>query len=117
MKIGGNDELVGAGLVKARGDVIVATRKGIGKRTDLTEFPKQGRHGQGVIALKLETGDAVAVANTANVSDRVMLLSQKGNNKTVYVKSLPKLARPQKGQELIAIRGKDYLARLIILPA
>jgi DNA gyrase/topoisomerase IV subunit A len=52
-----------------------------------------------------------------NVSDRVMLVSQKGNNKTVFAKSLPKLGRAQKGRELIAIRGKDQVARLVLLEA
>jgi DNA gyrase subunit A len=115
MKLGSKDELVGAGLIKSRGDVALVTRQGIGKRTDLNEFPKQGRYGQGVIGLKLAAGDAIAAAATVNASDRVMLLSQKGNNKTVYVRSLPKLGRAQKGQELIAIRGKDRVAQLIIL--
>ncbi len=115
MKLGGNDEIVGAGLVKARGDVALVTRQGVGKRTDLSEFPKQGRYGQGVIAVKLATGDSVAAAATVNGGDRVMLLSQKGNNKTVFAKSLPKLGRAQKGQELIAIRGRDQMAQLITL--
>lgn len=115
MKLGGNDALVGAGLVKARGDVALVTRQGVGKRTELSEFPKQGRHGQGVMALKLAAGDSLAAAATVKGSDRVMLLSQKGNNKTVFARSLPKLGRAQKGQELIAIRGRDQVVRLITL--
>jgi DNA gyrase subunit A len=115
MKLGGNDLLVGAGLVKARGDVALVTRQGVGKRTELNEFPKQGRHGQGVMALKLAAGDSLAAAATVKGSDRVMLLSQKGNNKTVFARSLPKLGRTQKGQELIAIRGRDQAVRLITL--
>jgi DNA gyrase subunit A len=117
MKLGAKDELVGAGLVKPRGDVVLVTRQGVGKRTDLSEFPKQGRYGQGVIAFKLTAGDTLTAAATVNGSDRVMLLSQKGNNKTVFAKSLPKLGRAQKGQELIAIRGKDRLVQLIALVA
>ncbi|MCL4304119.1 MAG: DNA gyrase subunit A [Anaerolineae bacterium] len=117
MKLGGNDTLVGAGPVKARGDVALITRQGVGKRTELSEFPKQGRHGQGVIALKLTAGDSLAAAATVKGADRVMLLSQKGNNKTVFARSLPKLGRVQKGQELIAIRGKDQVIQLITLVA
>jgi DNA gyrase subunit A len=115
MKLAKGDEVAGAGLVKARGDVALVTRKGLGKRTDLSEFSKQARYGQGVIAHKLAAGDRVAAAATVNGSDRVMLLSQKGNNKTIFARSLPKLGRAQKGQELIAIRGKDQVARLITL--
>jgi DNA gyrase subunit A len=115
MKLAGGDVLVGGGLVKARGDVALVSRQGVGKRIELTEFPKQGRHGQGIVALKLAAGDMLAAAATVTGSDRVMLLSQKGNNKTVFARSLPRLSRAQNGQELIAIRGKDQVTRLIIL--
>ncbi len=117
LKLAAKDEVVGAGLVKPRGDLVVVAQTGVGKRTALSEFPKQGRYGQGVIAFKLADKETVAAAATVNVSDRVMLVSQKGNNKTVFAKSLPKLGRTQKGQELIAIRGRDQLARLVILTA
>jgi DNA gyrase subunit A len=117
MKLAGNDELVGAGAVKPKDDLVIVTRQGWGKRVDLTQFPKQGRYGQGVIALKLAVSDAVAAAATAHAADRVMLLTNKGNNKTVFAKSLPRLTRLHRGEELIAIRGRDYLARLVILPS
>jgi DNA gyrase subunit A len=117
MKLAARDEVIGAGLAKTRGDVVVVTRQGLGKRIDLSEFPVQGRYGQGVIALKLATvADFLAAAATVNGSDRVMLVSLKGNNKTVYAKSLPKLTRTQKAQEVMAIRGRDQLARLVVLP-
>jgi DNA gyrase subunit A len=117
MKLGDKDQLVGAGLVKSRGDLVIVTTQGFGKRTGLEEFPPQGRYGQGVIAIKPGTDSGpVAAAATVNVSDRVMLVTEKGNNKTVFVKSLPKAARTSLGKELIAVRGKDGLARLITLP-
>lgn len=115
MKLAAKDELVGAGPLKSRGDVVLVTRQGWGKRVALTEFPKQGRYGQGVIAVKLTAPDKVAVAATATASDRVMLVSHKGNNKTVYARAFSKLSRAHKGEEVIAIRGKDHLAQLIVI--
>ncbi|MEW5959910.1 MAG: DNA gyrase subunit A [Chloroflexota bacterium] len=118
MKLAAGDELVGAGPIKPRGDLVTVTEQGIGKRTDLSEYPLQGRYGQGVIAIKLtNTSGLIAAATTLNASDRVMLVSQKGNNKTIYARALPKLGRNQQGQELIAIRGRDKLARLVTLVA
>jgi DNA gyrase subunit A len=82
-----NDALVGAGLIKPRGDLLLVTEKGIGKRSNLGEYPTQGRYGQGVITLKLtKDSGPVAAATTANVSDRVM-----------------------------SIRGKDQIVRLLTL--
>ena len=56
-------------------------------------------------------------AATVNASDRVMLVSQKGNNKTVYVRAWPKLGRSSQGKELMAIRGTDRVAALVTLLA
>ncbi len=111
------DGLVGAGLIKPRGDLIVVTQKGAGKRTSLSDYPTQGRYGQGVITIKL-AGDSgpVTAAATVNVSDRVMLISHKGNTKSVYAKSWPKLGRNQPGKSVMSIRGKDQIARLQTLP-
>lgn len=115
MKLAQGDELAGAGLVKPRGDLVTVTQKGVGKRTSLSEYPTQGRYGQGVINIKLtEKSGPVAAATTVNASDRVMLVSQK-KNKTVYARSLTKAGRNQPGTELIAIRGRDKLTRLITL--
>jgi DNA gyrase subunit A len=118
MKLGKKDEIAGAGPIKPRGDVIIITEKGQGKRTSLSDYPTQGRYGQGVIAMALtkESGP-VALATTANVSDRLMLLSQKGSSKTIYVKSLSKLSRTQKGKAVMSIRGRNKMAQLIVLPA
>ncbi len=116
MKLGKEDELAGAGLVKARGDLALVTENGVGKRTGLDQFPTQGRYGQGVVAIKLtKASGPVVAATTVNASDRVMLVSQKGNNKTVYVRSWPKLGRSSQGKDLMAIRGKDQVVSLIAL--
>jgi DNA gyrase subunit A len=116
MKLAKGDELVGAGLVKPRGDLVVITRQGVGKRTALSQYPKQGRYGQGVIAVSLtKAAGPITAAATVNASDRVMMVSQKGNTKTVYAKALPKLNRNQRGKALMAIRGKDKVDQLVVL--
>ena len=116
MKLGKGETLVGAGLIKPRADVVIVTQQGYGKRTDLKAFPKQGRYGQGVkgMSLSKESGPAIA-ATVINASDRVMFLSKRRNNKTVYARAISKVGRNQKGREVIAIRGTDRLAHLITL--
>ncbi len=116
MKLAVKDVLAGAGPVKPRGDLMIITDKGYGKRVGLEQFPVQGRYGQGVVALKLVAKDDVVVAAaTATASDRVMMVSAKGNNKTVYVKAWPKMGRNSQGKELMAIRGRDQLAFIVTL--
>jgi hypothetical protein len=112
-----NDRVVGMGVVRPRGDVIVISEMGIGKRSALSEYPTQGRYGGGVASATLSrrTGQ-LAAGVVANVSDRLLMVSEKGNNKVVFARSLPKARRATMGQELIAIRGQDRLQSLLLLP-
>jgi len=117
VKMAENDRVVGVGVCRPRGDVIVISEMGIGKRSALTEYPTQGRYGGGVATagLSSRTGRLAAGA-VANVSDRLLMVSDKGNSKVVYARSLPKARRATHGQELIAIRGQDRLSTLLLLP-
>ena len=110
------DEIVGAGPVKARGEVAIVCQAGIGKRVDLDQFPKQGRYGQGVIAIPTggDTGP-VAVAAVVNLSNRIMFISKKKNSKTVYARALGKLSRTGKGKSIMSIRDKDAITQLVVL--
>ncbi len=116
VKMGEEDWLVGMGLFRPRGDVVVISEKGIGKRTALSEYPTQGRYGAGVATANLSTKTGqLAVGLVANVSDRLLMVSAKGNSKAVFVRSLPKARRATQGRELIAIRGRDRLVTLLAL--
>ena len=116
IKLAKGDTVVGAGPVKSYGEVIVVTAKGAGKRIDLKQFPKQGRHGQGVIAMPMsKEAGPVAVAGVVNLSNRVMMISKRKNSKTIYARALPKMARTGKGKDVMAIKGTDGIAHLVIL--
>ena len=116
VKMGEEDWLVGMGVYRPRGDVVVISEMGVGKRTALSEYPTQGRYGAGVATASLSTKTGqLAVGLVANVSDRLLMVSAKGNSKAVFVRSLPKAGRATQGRELIAIRGQDRLATLVAL--
>jgi DNA gyrase subunit A len=51
MKLTDNAEVVSL-IVAAEGDILTATERGYGKRTQLEEFPKKGRGTQGVIGIQ-----------------------------------------------------------------
>lgn len=116
VKMGEDDRVVGMGIYRPRGDVVVISELGVGKRSALNEYPTQGRYGAGVAtaSLSARTGQLAAGA-VANASDRLLMVSEKGNNKAVYVRSLPKARRATQGKELIAVRGRDRLATLLTL--
>jgi DNA gyrase subunit A len=116
VKMGEEDWVVGMGVYRPRGDVIVISEMGVGKRSALSEYPTQGRHGTGVVTASLsEKSGQLAAGAVANVSDRLLMVSAKGNSKAVFVRSLPKARRATQGRELIAIRGRDRLATVLVL--
>ncbi len=116
VKMGDDDRIVGAGVYRPRGDVVVVSEQGIGKRSSLSEYPTQGRYGTGVMTASLtdKTG-RLAVGGVASASDRVLLVSEKGNGKALFVRSLPKAGRVRQGKELLAIRGRDRVETLLLL--
>jgi DNA gyrase subunit A len=116
VKMDDQDRVVGMGAYRPRGDVVVVSEMGVGKRSALSEYPTQGRYGAGVItaSLSAETGK-LAAGVVANVSDRLLMVSSRGNGKAVYIRSLPKARRGALGKELIAIRGRDRLNTLLVI--
>jgi DNA gyrase subunit A len=116
VKMGEEDWVVGMGVYRSRGDVVVISELGVGKRSALSEYPTQGRYGAGVVtaSLSAKTGQ-LAVGAVANASDRLLMVSAKGNGKAVFARSLPKARRAAQGRELIAIRGRDRLATLLVV--
>jgi len=114
--MGDDDRVVGMGVYRPRGDVVVISEMGVGKRSSLSEYPTQGRYGMGVAtaSVSARTGQ-LAVGVVASASDRLLMVSEKGNSKAMYVRSLLKARRAAQGKELIAIRGRDRLATLLLL--
>ncbi|MEJ2512433.1 MAG: DNA gyrase subunit A, partial [Anaerolineales bacterium] len=53
IKLKGNDQVVGAVVVNKKYDVFLLNNIGVAKRVKISQFPVQGRYGQGVISWKL----------------------------------------------------------------
>jgi DNA gyrase subunit A len=116
VKMAEGDQVVGMGVYRPRGDVIVISEMGVGKRSALNDYPSQGRYGAGVATAILSTATGqLAAGIVANASERLLMVSERGNSKAVYVRSLPKAGRATRGKELIAIRGRDRMATLLAL--
>ena len=62
-------------------EAAIITEQGAGKRSPLTEYPKQGRAGQGVIGIKIAGGDAVAGFAIVGPKDDVAITTSRGRTK------------------------------------
>ena len=64
VKLGVGDEVVGAEVMPAKGEIFLIATDGKAKRVPVRDFPTQGRYGRGVIAWQLPKG--VNLAGTAS---------------------------------------------------
>src|SRR4051812_17686110 len=93
--------------------VLTATENGFGKRTSLSEYPRHGRGGQGVISIQMsERNGAVVGAVLVEEQDEVMLISTGGVLIRTSVAQLREMGRSTQGVTLISLDTGEKLAGL-----
>ena len=108
------DRVVALDTVRPRSDLFVITTDGNAKRTPLTEYPTQGRYGQGVISVRLtDPAAGVAGACVVQASQPVVIITRKGGAKTLLARNAPRKGRSTQGQPIIALRGDDAVVTII----
>jgi DNA gyrase subunit A len=91
--------------------VLTATANGYGKRTSVSEYPRHGRGGQGVIAIQVSerNGDVVG-AVLVEEHDEVMLISTGGVLIRTAVSQIREMGRSTQGVTLISLDQGEKLA-------
>jgi len=119
IKLPAGHEVIALSIVRG-GLVLTATENGYGKRTEVTDFPVQGRGGQGVIAIQTterngRTVGAVLVAE----DDEIMLISSNGTLVRTTVDEISiqgrntqgvRLIRVESGQRLVGLARIEFIA-------
>lgn len=100
-------EVIGSENKKA--DFLTLMEKGLGKKTNITGFPKQKRGGQGVkvAEIKPKTGKIVLSQMVPEGSEEVILTSTKGQVVKLPMKSIPQLSRATSGVILMRFTDKN----------
>jgi DNA gyrase subunit A len=97
-------------IIVGEGPVVIATQNGYGKLTDIEEFPRQGRGGQGVIAIRTTARNgAVVGALQVAQDDELMLISQVGTLVRTPVSDISLMGRNTQGVRLIRLDEGDRL--------
>ncbi len=93
--------------------VLTATEWGYGKRTRLSGFPRQGRGGQGVIAIQVsERNGALVAAEYVGDGDEVMLISNQGTLIRTWVEGISIQSRNTQGVRVIGLKEGESLSSL-----
>ena len=112
IKLPPDHEVIGLTIVN-EGLILIATENGYGKRTDIEEFPVQGRGGQGVIAIQTSerNGRTVGAAQVLD-EDEIMLISSNGTLVRTPVADISIQGRNTQGVRLIRVEPTERLVGL-----
>ena len=112
IRLKGGDELIGTSIASKDADLLVVTAKGIGKRSKISEWPKQGRAGSGVKAAQITERNGQLVG--ANLIDKyhedIIITTKLGQVIKLPVKDVPVLTRQTQGVILIRLSNSDSVA-------
>jgi DNA gyrase subunit A len=117
MKLAEGAEVVSM-IVAAEGDILTATERGYGKRTQLEEFTKKGRGTQGVIGIQCsERNGALVAAVQVTEAHELMLISDQGTLVRTRVAEVSQLSRNTQGVTLIKLPADETLVSVVRLEA
>ena len=113
MNLGDNDEIIGMQL-SCQGDyLLIASEKGMGKLTEMSEFTVQNRGGKGVKCYKIteKTGNVVGM-KAVNDTDEIMMINTEGIIIRMECSGISKLGRITSGVKLINLHNNEKVASI-----
>ncbi len=98
-------------------EILMLSEKGLGKRTNASEYSEQHRAGKGVISMKLtpRTGDVIGVVFVENDQD-LMCLTSIGKMIRVDMESIRKAGRNTSGVIVVNVENKDKVVSIAKCP-
>ena len=113
MRVGGNDEVVAFDVVDPNGELLVVTDNGFGKRTLLTQYPRQKRGGKGVKTAQLTSRrGAIKGASVVRPGYEVFLISSDGVVIRVACKDISRMGRSTQGVRVMRLSGDAQVSAL-----
>ncbi|MDD2522116.1 MAG: DNA gyrase subunit A [Anaerolineaceae bacterium] len=107
IKLKEDDYIVGAALVSEKDEVALLTRLGLAKRTPASDFPVQGRYGQGVIGWKLGEKDQIAALLVGKLTDKGISHFSKTASKVFTITNAVSRKRAAGGQSMYSLKPGD----------
>ncbi len=113
IKLREGQKVVSLIVPKTDGDILTVTENGYGKRTPQADYPTKGRGGQGVVSIKVsERNGAVVGAVQVDVSEDIMLISDRGTLVRTRVEEVSVVGRNTQGVTLIRTAEDEHVVGL-----
>ncbi|MGQ9515903.1 MAG: DNA gyrase subunit A [Anaerolineae bacterium] len=117
IKLGEDARVVGMGVTRPDGQILLVTTRGYAKRTPVSEYPMQKRYGAGLLSMRPNTRTGpIAAAGVVSPKDALLLVTEKGRVICHPVAAVPQLPRTAQGRAILKVDNKDPLAGLVVLP-
>ena len=99
-----NDRVIGMLVVRREGTILVATEKGMGKRTDVIQYRTQARGGKGVMTMRCteKTGKMVKIMEVVD-SDDLIVITDSGVLMRQSVGAIRTIGRVTQGVKLVKL--------------
>ena len=106
----GDDYLVSLTVVQAEAQLLVASEKGLGKRTPFEDYPTKGRGGKGVITMNVtdKTGRVVGALRVTE-DDDVMLMTDGGQSVRIPASQIRVTGRNAQGVKLMNLKEGEII--------
>ena len=113
MNLSDRDEVVAMQLDIQGENLLIVSEKGMGKRTNMSEFTPQNRGGKGVKCYKIteKTGNVVG-AKAVNEDDEIMIINTDGIVIRMECSGISILGRITSGVKLINLKEKEEVASI-----
>ncbi|MFA7619272.1 MAG: DNA gyrase subunit A [Thiohalomonadaceae bacterium] len=112
IRLSGDQKVISL-IVAAEGYVLTATENGYGKRTPMSEYPRHGRGGQGVISIQTsERNGKVVGAVLVEESSEIMLITNAGTLVRTRATEVSITSRNTQGVKLISLGAEEKLTGL-----
>ncbi|MGY0798458.1 DNA gyrase subunit A [Lysobacter sp. A286] len=110
MRLGEDAKVVSLIVVEGDGDILTASERGYGKRTELEQYPCKGRGTQGVIALKTtERNGKLVGAIQLSDDHEVLLISDGGTLVRTHASEISQVSRNTQGVTLMKLAANETL--------
>ena len=116
MRLPESQRLISMIIPQTGAKILTASENGFGKRSELAEYPRRGRGGQGVIAMQTSDRNGALIGAVQVIdSDELMLISDQGTLVRTRVSEVSVLSRNTQGVTLIKLGKNEKLVGLVRL--
>ena len=113
IRLEGKDvQVIGMGVIQPEKELLLITEGGDAKRSALQQFPRQGRHGKGVLAWKSGESAEIVGAVIGEVKDRAVVHFSNGAPRSLRFGDAPRRARASAGKVIFELEGKNRVRRI-----